>query len=94
MKRFMVKKNNIVKLKSIKKKEDNEIDLSIQEIAKVISKLEKKIDNKQNLFIGALTTIIDACYFHAPSSESATHLILTAHQRVLECRKEEEDDTI
>lgn len=87
-----MKKNNIVKLKSIKKNEDKDIELSMQEIAKVISKLEKKIDNKQNLFIGALTTIIDACYFHAPNCDSANHLILTAHQRVLESRKEDEED--
>ena len=74
-----MKKNNIVKLKRNQKSED-------------ISKLEKKIHNKQNLFIGALTTLIDACYFHAPTCDSANHLILTAHQRVLESRKEDEED--
>lgn len=87
-----MKKNNIVKLKRNQKSEDQEIDLSMEEIAKVISKLEKKIHNKQNLFIGALTTLIDACYFYAPTCDSANHLILTAHQRVLESRKDDEED--
>ena len=87
-----MKKNNIVKLKKNQKSEDQEIDLSMEESAKVMSKLEKKIQNKQNLFIGALTTLIDACYFHAPTCDSANHLILTAHQRVLELRKEDEEN--
>lgn len=90
----MAKKNNIIELKKKIKCDECEIELAQDEISSYISKMEKKIHNKQNMFIGALTVLIDACYFHAPSSESATHLILTAHQRVLECRKEEEDDTI
>ena len=48
MRRYM-KKNNIVKLKKNQKSEDQEIDLSMEEIAKVISKLEKKIQNKQQI---------------------------------------------
>ena len=72
--------------------DDYERELAEQELVKVITKLEKKITNKQNLFVGAMCTLMDACYFHAPTESSATHLILTAHQRVLEVRKEEIDD--
>jgi|TARA_B100000424_G_C22591008_1_gene331236 hypothetical protein len=72
--------------------DDYERELAEQELVKVITKLEKKITNKQNLFVGAMCTLMDACYFHAPTESSATHLILTAHQRVLEVRKEESDD--
>jgi len=72
--------------------DDYERELAEQELVKVITKLEKKITNKQNLFVGAMCTLMDACYFHAPTESSATHLILTAHQRVLEVRKEDSDD--
>ena len=72
--------------------DDYERELAEQELVKGITKLEKKITNKQNLFVGAMCTLMDACYFHAPTESSATHLILTAHQRVLEVRKEESDD--
>ena len=72
--------------------DDYERELAEQELVKVITKLEKKITNKQNLFVGAMCTLMDACYFHAPTESSATHLILTAHQRVLEVRKEESND--
>ena len=70
--------------------DEYERELAEQELVKVISKLEKKITDKENLFIGAMCTLMDACYFHAPTDSSATHLILTAHQRVLEVRKESE----
>ena len=78
----------------IPRKDDDEYEreLAVQELVNVITKLEKKITNKQNLFVGAMCTLMDACYFHAPTDSSATHLILTAHQRVLESRKEESDE--
>ena len=78
----------------IPRKDDDEYEreLAEQELVKVITKLEKKITNKLNLFVGAMCTLMDACYFHAPTDSSATHLILTAHQRVLEVRKEESDE--
>ena len=69
-----------------------ERELAEKELVKVITKLEKKITNKQNLFVGAMCTLMDACYFHAPTDSSAAHLILTAHQRVLEARKEMSED--
>ena len=69
-----------------------ERELAEKELVKVITKLEKKITDKQNLFVGAMCTLMDACYFHAPTESSATHLILTAHQRVLEARKEASED--
>ena len=72
--------------------DEYERELAEQELIKVITKLEKKITDKQNLFIGAMCTLMDACYFHAPTDSSATHLILTAHQRVLEARKEASKD--
>jgi hypothetical protein len=72
--------------------DEYERELAEEELVKVITKLEKKITNKQNLFVGAMCTLMDACYFHAPTDSSATHLILTAHQRVLEVRKEESED--
>ena len=72
--------------------DEYERELAKQELVKVITKLEKKITDKQNLFIGAMCTLMDACYFHAPTDSSATHLILTAHQRVLEARKEASKD--
>ena len=63
-----------------------------EETVKLITNLESEIVNKQNLFVGALTTLMDACYFHAPEDSSATHLILTAHQKVIEARKRMKDD--
>ena len=72
--------------------DEYERELAEQELVKVITKLEKKITDKQNLFIGAMCTLMDACYFHAPTDSSATHLILTAHQRVLEASKEASKD--
>ena len=62
------------------------------ETVKLITNLEAEIVNRQNLFVGAMTTLMDACYFHAPEDSSATHLILTAHQKVLEARKEASKD--
>ena len=78
----------------IPRKDDDEYEreLAVQELVKVITKLEKKIINKQNLFVGAMCTLMDACYFHAPTDSSAAHLILTAHQTVLEARKRVKDD--
>ncbi len=72
--------------------DEYERELAEQELVKVITKLEKKITDKQNLFIGAMCTLMDACYFHAPTDSSATHFILMAHQRVLEARKEASED--
>ena len=63
-----------------------------EETVKLITNLETEIVNKQNLFVGAMTTLMDACYFHAPEDSSATHLILTAHQKVLEARRRVKDD--
>ena len=63
-----------------------------EETVKLITNLESEIVNKQNLFVGAMTTLMDACYFHAPQGSSATHLILTAHQKVLEARRRVKDD--
>tara|TARA_A100001391_G_C4930744_1_gene241717 strand:- start:348 stop:608 length:261 start_codon:yes stop_codon:yes gene_type:complete len=72
--------------------DEYERELAEQELVKVITKLEKKITDKQNLFIGAMCTLMDACYFHAPTDSSATHLILTAHQKVLEAKKRASED--
>ena len=52
--------------------DEYERELAEQELVKVITKLEKKITDKQNLFIGAMCTLMDACYFHAPTDSSAT----------------------
>ena len=51
--------------------DEYERKLAEKELVKVITKLEKKITDKQNLFIGAMCTLMDACYFHAPTDSSA-----------------------
>jgi hypothetical protein len=54
--------------------------------------MEKKVKDPKNLFIGALTTLMDACYHYAPDNECANHLILSAHLQVLEIRKENKNE--
>jgi hypothetical protein len=41
--------------------DEYERELAEQELVKVITKLEKKITDKQNLFIGAMCTLILKC---------------------------------
>jgi len=72
--------------------DSQEREYAQDETVKLITNLEAEIVNRQNLFVGAMTTLMDACYFHAPEDSSATHLILTAHQKVLEARKEASKD--
>jgi len=72
--------------------DSREREYAQDETVKLITNLEAEIVNRQNLFVGAMTTLMDACYFHAPEDSSATHLILTAHQQVLEARKRMKDD--
>jgi len=59
-------------------------------MVKYITKMEKKVKDPKNLFFGAMTTLIDACYHHAPDADSANHLILSAQLQVLNTKKEEQ----
>ena len=69
-----------------------EIIMSQDQMVKYITKMEKKVKDPKNLFVGALITLMDACYYHAPDSECANHLILSAHLQVLETRKEDKNE--
>ena len=70
----------------------HELEMAQDHMVKYITKMEKKVKDPKNLFIGALTTLMDACYYHAPDNECANHLILSAHLQVVETRKEASKD--
>ncbi len=94
------KNNNIINIKTKKNIKTNNhknvldpIEFSQDETFKFINKMQKKIDNPQDFFIGATLELIRALYYFAPSSKSATHLLNNSHrlitEELLELEKEE-----
>ena len=85
------KNNNIINIKTKKNIKTNNhknvldpIEFSQDETFKFINKMQKKVDNPQDFFIGASLEFIRALYFFAPSSKSATHLLNNSHQIIIE----------
>ena len=93
-KKMKNKKNNIINIKTNNHKNVlDPIEFSEDETFKFINKMQKKVDNPQDFFIGATLELIRALYYFAPSSNSATHLLNNSHrlitEELLELEKEE-----
>lgn len=84
------KNNNIINIKKNNNIKNNNhknlypIEFSQDETFKFINKMQKKVDNPQDFFIGATLELIRALYYFAPSSKSATHLLNNSHQIIIE----------
>jgi len=85
------KNNNIINIKTKKNIKTNNhknvldpIEFSQDETFKFINKMQKKVDNPQDFFIGATLELIRALYYFAPSSKSANHLLNNSHQIIIE----------